>query len=224
MIFSLAGTKLKPRKYSYTDLPKLPLGYSEWIRPLGEDSALTLDGEFGEYWKMKFEGTCLTKKPSSATTSPRARLMYSVWQKKDGSFLCCFAPRMYAKGIAVLAAASACGGKPKISEIEVSAEDFHQYARYVLERGGEVKWLALREVSFSGIFAKRFELVGISKSSSSSLGSLLKAAKEIQKMGFKLEGILWTISSWGGGQILAPVNPGDEVCLKLLDMIQDTIL
>lgn len=223
MIFRMAGTGLKPKRCGYTDLPKLSSVYSDWIKPLGEDSVLVPEGEFGEYWKMRFGGTCLTKKPGSAETAPRARVSYSVWLKKDGSLLCCFAPRFFARGIAVLAATQACGGKPKVSEVEITTEGYHRLAKYVLEHGGEIKWLALREVNFMGLYTKRIELVGV-KGRTSAIRVLLKGAEEIQKMGFQQEGILWTTSKWGGGQILAPVNPGDEVLLKLLDVLRQTIL
>lgn len=40
MIFTMAGTGLKPRKCSYANLPRLSSIYLDWIKPLGEDSVV----------------------------------------------------------------------------------------------------------------------------------------------------------------------------------------
>jgi len=44
---------------------------------------------------------------------------------------------------------------------------------------------------------------------------------KIQKMGFSISGILWTIADWGGGQILTPSNPRREDLLEFCDMLED---
>jgi hypothetical protein len=54
--------------------------------------------------------------------------------------------------------------------------------------------------------------------------SLESPGVQIQKMGFVLEALSWTLADWGGGQLSSPLNPEREDLLRFLDILEKGLL
>jgi hypothetical protein len=225
MLFQLPG-KLGPHlPFPISELPRLPRMLEEMVEVLDSDSKLEDGGEFGEYRVVRFTGTCATKKPSGAKTVPKALLSYDLWVKEDPPFACCFSPRYLAYGIMVMYSQSAYGRPDGFSDLELEREQYLRMTDLVLGRGGRVNWLAVRGVRTGGTKVKRAEMIGPEIHRMQGFReSLEDPGVQIQKMGFVLDSLAWTLANWGGGQLSSPVNPEKPDLLKFLDILEEGIL
>jgi hypothetical protein len=235
MIFLLPRVGLEPRlPFSYSGLPRLSSREEEWARVLGRDSVLEDGGRFGEYRVVRFAGTCATKKPSGAKTVPTALLSYELWVKGGGNppFACCFSPRYLAHGIMLMFSQATYGEPGRFSPRGLRKGDFQGMMELVLGRRGRVNWLAVRGVKAGGGMIRRMEVIGPGIHGMTVRcprcghewewlrASLESPGVQIQKMGFVLEALSWTLADWGGGQLSSPLNPEREDLLRFLDILE----
>ena len=210
MIFQLPGGDAKPRKYRLNELPALSGILKKWASVMQEDCKITPIDEIEEFRILKFEGTCTTQKPAGAKTIPTAYLEYRVWQRKDNTFFVVFAPRRYSRAIAILVSAATYGKPNKFSDIEIEKEQYLRLSSYIEQLGGRVNWIVIK----SG-FGKREDFIGPKAQLILEEIRGGRRAVSIHKMGFKLQGLQWTVSFWGGGQILNPTDPEESHLLDL---------
>jgi len=225
MLFRLPG-KFKPRlPFSYSGLPRLSPVLEKWAEVLGQDSRLEEGGEFGDYRIVRFTGTCAVKKPSGARTVPRALLSYDLWVKEEPPFACCFSPKYMAYGIMILYSQAAYGRPDGFSDLEVGREEYLRMVDLVLGRKGRINWLAVRGVKARGTRVKRVEMIGPEIHTMEGFKESLENPEvKIQKMGFVLDRLSWTLADWGGGQLSSPVNPEKGDLLSLLEILEEGLL
>jgi hypothetical protein len=225
MVFKLPSGKLRPRlPFYYSSLPNLTPKLEKWARVLEEDARLEDGGEFGEYHIVKFKGTCNLKKPPGAITVPKAYLFYDIWVKDNPPFACCFSPKYVAYGLMILYSQATYGRPDRFLDLRIEREQYLRMVDLILNRNGKVNWLAVRGVRAGGTRVRRIEMIGPEIHQMQGFRESLENPEvTIQKMGFRLEHLSWTLANWGGGQLSSPQNPENADLLRFLDILEKVL-